>query len=68
MAKNQSNRLTSQHKKSQGVVGIFGDIAKKHDLKVGDISKCVMEKLEQDYPKFSFRYRKTLPKKRSMNP
>jgi len=26
--KNQSKRLTKQHKTSQGVVGIFGDVAK----------------------------------------
>ncbi|MFV0346065.1 MAG: hypothetical protein ACK5IQ_07445 [Bacteroidales bacterium] len=30
--KNQSNRLTSQHKESQGVVGIFGDEAKNKDI------------------------------------
>lgn len=40
--KNQSNRLTSQHKQSQGVVGIFGEQAKSHDLTVGKISKLVM--------------------------
>lgn len=63
MAKNQSERLRKQHKKSQGVVGIFGNVAKKHDLKVGDISKYVMKQLENDYPKLSFRYRKTITKK-----
>lgn len=35
--KNQSKRLTNQHKKSQGVVGIFGNEAKLHDLTVGEI-------------------------------
>lgn len=30
--KNQSERLTNQHKESQGVVGIFGDEAKLQDL------------------------------------
>ncbi len=30
--KNQSTRLTNQHKKSQGVVGIFGEEAKFHDM------------------------------------
>ena len=29
--KNQSNRLTKQHKKPKGVVGIFGDGAKSFD-------------------------------------
>ena len=37
--KNQSERLTNQHKQSQGVVGIFGDDAKSHDLTVSKISK-----------------------------
>lgn len=63
MAKKQSNRLTSQHKESQGVVGIFGAIAKKHDLKVSEISKLVMKKLEEKYPNCSFRYRKRITKK-----
>lgn len=35
--KNQSTRLTDQHKDSQGVVGIFGDDAKSHDIAVGEI-------------------------------
>lgn len=60
--KNQSNRLTSQHKQSQGVVGIFGDDAKLHDLTVGNISKIVMEQLEREYPKLSFRYRESIKK------
>lgn len=60
--KNQSNRLTSQHKQSQGVVGIFGDDAKLHDLTVGKISKIVMEQLESEYPKLSFRYRESIKK------
>ena len=36
--KNQSKRLTNQHKKSQGVVGIFGDESKSHGVTVGKIS------------------------------
>ena len=60
--KNQSNRLTSQHKQSQGVVGIFGDDAKSHDLTVGKISKIVMKRLESEYPKLSFRYRESIKK------
>ena len=43
--KNQSNRLTNQHKLSQGVVGIFGDLARSHDLTVGEISKLVMKEI-----------------------
>ncbi len=60
--KNQSNRLTSQHKLSQGVVGIFGDLARSHDLTVGEISKLVMKALEQEYPSLSFRYRVSIKK------
>lgn len=60
--KNQSNRLTNQHKLSQGVVGIFGDDAKLHDLTVGKISKLVIEQLESEYPQLTFRYRESIKK------
>lgn len=60
--KNQSNRLADQHKQSQGVVGIFGDDAKSHDIAVGKISKTIIETLENEYPKLSFRYRESIKK------
>jgi type II restriction enzyme len=60
--KNQSKRLTNQHKKSKGVVGIFGDKAKSHDLTVGEISKLIIEQLEKEFPQLSFRYRKNIRK------
>lgn len=60
--KNQSKRLTKQHKKSQGVIGIFGDKAKSHDLSVGKISKLVIEQLQTDYPQLIFRFRKNIKK------
>ena len=60
--KNQSNRLTTQHKASKGVIGIFGNEAKLHDMTVGKISHFVIEQLETDYPKLSFRYRKEIKK------
>jgi len=60
--KNQSKRLTSQHKKSHGVVGIFGDKAKYHDLTVGKISHLVVEQLKNDYPNLTFRYRASIKK------
>lgn len=60
--KNQSDRLTNQHKESKGVVGIFGDNAKSHDIKVGKISELVMEKLKKEYPKLSFNYKKNIKK------
>ena len=60
--KNQSKRLTKQHKKSHGVVGIFGDKAKLHDITVGKISHIVIEYLEKEYPQLSFRYRNSIKK------
>lgn len=59
---NQTNRLTDQHKESHGVVGIFGEDARKHDLSVADITKTVLEKLNILYPELTFRYRKSLTK------
>lgn len=60
--KNQSSRLTEQHKISQGVIGIFGDDAKKHDLTVEQISLLVLEKLKNEYPKLHFRHRTNITK------
>jgi len=64
--KNQSKRLTNQHKESQGAVGIFGDTAKLHDMTVSSISQLVIKQLETEYPKLSFRY-KTSIKKEEIN-
>lgn len=60
--KNQSFRLTEQHKKSQGVVGIFGELARKHDLTVGEISFLVKGELEIEYPQLVFRARNAISK------
>lgn len=60
--KNQSKRLTNQHKESQGVVGIFGDEAKSHDITVGKISHFVIKQLEKEYPQLSFRHRTSIKK------
>lgn len=62
MEKNQSTRLTAQHKKSQGVIGIFGDEAQKHDKEVYNTSQRAMERLQKEYPMLIFRYRKSLKK------
>ena len=48
--KNQSKRLTEQHKESKGVIGIFGEEAKLHDMTVGKISHFVIKQLEKDFP------------------
>ena len=60
--KNQSSRLTEQHKLSKGVVGIFGDEAKLHDKTVSEIAQLVKQKLEQNYPNLVFRYRTSISK------
>lgn len=60
--KTQSKRLTSQHKASKGVVGIFGREAKKHDMEVGEISHLVISHLEREFPKLTFRYRTSVSK------
>lgn len=60
--KNQSTRLTNQHKQSQGVVGIFGEEAKAHDARMAKISQDVLRELEIEFPKLHFRYRTTITK------
>lgn len=60
--KNQSKRLTQQHKSSHGVVGIFGKEAKLHDMTVGQVSHLVLSQLESDFPTLSFRYRDNIRK------
>lgn len=60
--KNQSTRLTTQHKKSKGVVGIFGNDAKLHDLTVGEISNLVKKQLEVEFPKLTFQYKSSIRK------
>ncbi|WP_288897486.1 EcoRI family type II restriction endonuclease [uncultured Capnocytophaga sp.] len=64
--KNQSNRLTTQHTASKGVVGIFGAESKWHDLAVSEVSQLVMEQLQKNFPLLSFRYR-TSVKKQEIN-
>lgn len=61
--KNQSSRLTTQHLESQGVVGIFGEEAKKHDKATGTISHVVVHALQAKYPQLTFRYRQSVDKK-----
>lgn len=59
----QSNRLTIQHKESEGVKGIFDTNAKDHDNEVYNTSLKILDILQQKYPKLKFRYRKELTKK-----
>lgn len=61
--KNQSERLTRQHKESLGEIGIFGSKAKEHDVTVGDVARETIKVLETEYPQLQFRFRKELSKK-----
>lgn len=61
--KNQSKRLTDQHKNSMGVVGIFGEEAQLHDLEVSNISHFAIDSLKKEFPQLSFRYRQSISKK-----
>ena len=61
--KNQSKRLTAQHIESHGVIGIFGEESKLHDMTVGKISHHIIRQLEEDFPQLVFRYRPSIEKK-----
>lgn len=58
----QSDRLTTQQKASDGVVGIFDENAQRHDKEVYNTSTIAMERLQKEYPKLRFRYRNELLK------
>ena len=60
--KNQSNRLTTQQKESKGVVGIFGEEAKIHDMTVGEVSRLALKKLQEEFPQLEFRSRTSIKK------
>ncbi|WP_164201751.1 EcoRI family type II restriction endonuclease [[Micrococcus luteus] ATCC 49442] len=60
--KNQSSRLTDQHILSKGVIGIFGEYAKNHDLNVSEVSQLLVEQLKIEYPMLQFRYRVSVTK------
>jgi type II restriction enzyme len=60
--KNQSKRLTKQHKESKGVVGIFGEDAKSLDIKIEEISHFVIKQLEEEFPQLTFQYKKSIKK------
>lgn len=63
MKKGQSNRLTVQQKEGQGPLTIFHEDAKIHDKEVYNTSIAVMSKLQEEFPRLTFRYRKDLAKK-----
>lgn len=59
----QIERLTKQHKLSEGVLGIFNAESKKHDIKVGTVAKATMQYLVEKYPNLKFRHRNSISKK-----
>lgn len=59
----QSDRLTTQQKEADGVIGIFNDDAKNHDAEVYNTSTQTKKRLEVEFPKLKFRYRKSISKK-----
>lgn len=58
----QSDRLSQQHEESHGVIGIFGDEARKHDKSVYEVTIDVLEYLKKEYPMFEFRHRNSITK------
>ena len=63
MKKNQSKRLTEQHKESHGVIGIFGEEAQQHDHDVYDNQYGVKSLLEKEFPMLTFRFRPEISKR-----
>lgn len=61
--KQQSDRLTTQQKASDGVIGIFDENAQNHDKEVYGTSIVTMERLKKEFPKLTFRYRSDLSKR-----
>ena len=61
--KQQSDRLTTQQKASDGVVGIFDENAQRHDKDVSNTSIITKSLLEEEFPKLKFRYRNELTKR-----
>ena len=59
----ESDRLTAQQKENGGAERIFGESAQVHEQAVHSVSEIVLRRLQQKYPKLSFRYRNSIPKK-----
>ena len=60
--KSQTSRLTTQHLANRGVEGIFGEIAKKHDLTVDQVAGLAVKQLSVDFPTLTFRHRMKMTK------
>lgn len=62
MSNRQSDRLAIQQEEGQGPLTIFHVDAIVHDHEVGSTSEICLNRLRQEYPQLSFRYRKELKK------
>lgn len=60
--KGQANRLSVQHLKGGGVVGIFGEEAQKHDADIREVAKLILKGLTESLPHLRFRLRTSLRK------
>ena len=63
----QSDRLTSQQKSADGVIGIFGEVAQEHDKEVSGTSMLTLMRLREEFPQLTFRYRTNITKKEINN-
>ena len=61
--KGQAGRLQRQHELTGGPVGIFGELARRHDLAVGIVMSKLAKELESRLPNLSFRHRLQISKK-----
>lgn len=59
----QTGRLTIQHKTDHGVLSIFGDEAKLHDMSVWQASQFTVSLLRAEYKYLEFRHRQSISKK-----
>lgn len=60
--KRQFERLRRQHELAGGPTGIFGELARKHDVAISKVMETVFEGLQSEWP-FAFRHRKEIPKR-----
>ncbi len=58
----QSERLTREHKATQGAQGIFGTEARAHDLTVARLGLRATEALRAEFPRLTFRHRASVRK------
>ena len=59
----QSRRLEIQNRKFGGPVGIFGKIAKKHDLSIREAMEMLTQELQLQYTDLQFRHRRAVSKR-----